>query len=196
MANGRVRVGFSKPYVAEYTNTSGSVSYSNCMPLARGVSVDTSLSTSDKSDFWADNTIAESQTGKFAGGTITLTCDDPNPEAKALVKGTAKAGADGWVHENGDEKIPYVGIGFIVKYLSGGVESYVPVVIRKAQLSSMGDTAQTGQDTVNYTTIEQVYNLNRDDTTSHDWRWIHEEGFATESEAETAMKKVLGVTAA
>ena len=40
MANGEVITGFSKPYVARYSESNGTVTYSNVQPLARGVSVE------------------------------------------------------------------------------------------------------------------------------------------------------------
>ena len=39
MANGRIITGFSKPYVAKYAESSGTVTYSDGMVLARGVEV-------------------------------------------------------------------------------------------------------------------------------------------------------------
>ena len=45
MATGRVVTGFSKPYVAIYQNSSGTVSYTKGQVLARGVSVELSIET-------------------------------------------------------------------------------------------------------------------------------------------------------
>ena len=58
-AAGKVCTGFSKPYVAKYSNAGGVVSYSGCMQLARGVSVSLSLDTTDDNNFYADNIVAE-----------------------------------------------------------------------------------------------------------------------------------------
>lgn len=193
-AAGRVRVGFSLPYVALYTNTAGTVTYSGGMRLARGVEVSLSPETSDNTDFYADNAVQESEGGRFTGGTCTLTCDDPLAAAKALIEGTPTADTNGWVKHGDTVTKPYVGLGWIVTYVSDGVYSYVPTVVRKARLTSIADEASTREDGVEYQTSQQEYAIFRDDTTNHDWKWVNEEGFDTEAEAEAAMKTVLGIT--
>ena len=72
MANGRVTTGFSKPYIADYSCTSGTIAYENCMPLARGVNVDISIDEAETSGFYADNVLAESDSGVFTSGTFTF----------------------------------------------------------------------------------------------------------------------------
>ena len=69
-AAGKVCTGFSKPYVAKYSNAGGVVSYSGCMQLARGVSVSLSLDTTDDNNFYADNIVAETAAAVF---TVRLT---------------------------------------------------------------------------------------------------------------------------
>ena len=59
MAYGKVVTGFSKPYVANYANNEGVVSYSNPTRLARGVEVSIEPEVSDASNFYADNIVAE-----------------------------------------------------------------------------------------------------------------------------------------
>ena len=54
-ANGRVGTGFSKPYVARYVNTAGVITYTGCMPLARGVNVNVNPETGSDNAFYADN---------------------------------------------------------------------------------------------------------------------------------------------
>lgn len=193
MAFGRVRVGFSLPYVAEYVNTNGTVTYTDGMRLARGVSVSMSPEYSDNTDFYADNSVQESEGGTFNGGTVTLTCDDPLPAAKAMIEGTAAADTDGWVGYGNAEK-PYVGLGWIVEYVSGGVHTWVPTVVRKARLASFGDEASTREDTIEYQTIDMEFDMFRDDTTARDWKKVNEAGFSTEAAAEAALKTALGIT--
>lgn len=194
MADGRVRIGFSKPYVAKYSNTGGTVSYTGCMALARGVSVSLDITTSDGVKFYANNGLAESEPGIFSGGTLTLTCDDPNPEAKAFVEGTNEADSTGWVDYTGDEVKPFLGIGWIVEYVSGGKHSWVPNMVTKAKLISMADSASTREDSTSYQTTEETYDLSRDDSAKKSWKRVNEAGFDTEAEAEAALKKALGAS--
>ena len=194
MAHGRVRVGFSLPYVATYVNTSGTISYTGGMRLARGVNVSMSPEYSDNTDFYADNDVQESEGGTFSGGTCTLTCDDPLAAAKALIEGTPAADTDGWVKHGDTVSKPYVGLGWIVEYVSGGVHSWVPTVVRKAKLASVDDEAATREDGVEYQTSAMEFALSRDDSANHEWKWVNEAGFSTEAAAEAALKTALGIT--
>lgn len=194
MAYGRVRVGFSLPYVATYVNTNGTVTYTGGMRLARGVNVSMSPEYSDNTDFYADNDVQESEGGTFAGGTCTLTCDDPLAAAKALIEGTPAADTDGWVKHGGTVSKPYVGLGWIVEYVSGGVHSWVPTVVRKAKLASIDDEAATREDGVEYQTSAMEFALSRDDSANREWKWVNEAGFSTEAAAEAALKTALGIT--
>lgn len=194
MAHGRVRVGFSLPYVATYVNTSGTISYTGGMRLARGVNVSMSPEYSDNTDFYADNDVQESEGGTFSGGTCTLTCDDPLAAAKALIEGTPAADTDGWVKHGDTVSKPYVGLGWIVEYVSGGVHSWVPTVVRKAKLASIDDEAATREDGVEYQTSAMEFALSRDDSANHEWKWVNEAGFDTEAAAEAALKTALGIT--
>lgn len=194
MAYGRVRVGFSLPYVATYVNTSGTITYTGGMRLARGVEVSLSPEYSDSTDFYADNSVQESEAGTFTGGTVTLTCDDPLAAAKALIEGTPSADTNGWVKHGDSISKPYVGLGWIVEYVSAGVHSWVPTIVRKAKLASIGDEASTREDGVEYQTIAMEFNLHRDDSADHEWKWVNEAGFETEALAEAALKTALGIT--
>ena len=66
MANGHVIIGYSFPHVATYVNTSGTISYTGCIPLARGIRVDIQPSNSDRNVLRADNADAESSGGRFS----------------------------------------------------------------------------------------------------------------------------------
>ena len=74
-AAGKVITGYSKPYVAKYSATGGTVTYSEGMPLARGVSVSISPEVGDANPFYADNVEAETVPGVFTGGTADLVVD-------------------------------------------------------------------------------------------------------------------------
>ncbi|MBQ9083646.1 MAG: hypothetical protein IJY28_09140, partial [Clostridia bacterium] len=87
MANGKVCIGFSKPMVAQYSASAGTVTYSGCIPLARGVSINIEPTVSDDNIFYADNIAAENEGGTFIGGTATLETDHPNPEAGKMIFG-------------------------------------------------------------------------------------------------------------
>lgn len=197
-AAGKVCTGFSKPYVAKYTNAGNVVTYSGAMVLARGVSVSMSLNTSDDNIFYADNVSAETAAAVFSDGTATLTVDGLLAAAEKFILGLPEAtkvtagGDQVDVSHYGDGMdIPYVGIGFIVRYQSGGVVTYAPVVLTKARFQQPGLDAATQEESIDWQTQELTATLMRDDTTNHDWKLVGADQ-ETEAAAEAVLVALLG----
>lgn len=197
MANGRVITGYSLPKVATYAYAGGVVTYSGLSALARGVSVSMDVETSDSSDFYADNVLAESAGGMFTGGTVTLTVDGLKDAARKLIQGLpaeTSLTVDGQtvkVMEYDDrQSIPYVGIGFIVRYMENGVTSYVPIVLTKCIFNVDTLSAETQGETIDFQTTELTATIARDDTTNHVWRRVGE-AQTTEALAEAVITEIL-----
>ena len=167
MANGRVLTGFSLPYVAAYTyTTSSGVTYSSGQILARGVSVSLDITSGDDNKFYADNQAAESVSGQFQEGTCTLTVDGLLTTAENLILGTTETSG---VTDFGDLNQPYMGIGFIARYMSGGTTSWVPMIIPKAKFNSPSLEAATQEEDIDWQTQELTADILRDDTANHIW---------------------------
>lgn len=200
MANGKVITGYSKPYVALYAANEGSPSYSSGQALARGVSVQVEPTTGDAVNFYADNVIAESAGGVFTGATITLVVDGLKDAARKLIMGlpdpteVTVGSATVNVYDYDDrQEIPYVGIGFIVRYMEAGVTTYQPVVFTKGTFAVDGLSAQTQEENIQFQTQELTATIMRDDSTNHRWRRIGEEQ-ATETAAENIVRSLLGIS--
>lgn len=200
MANGKVITGFSKPYVALYNANEGSPTYSSGMPLARGVSVSMEADNGDGNDFYADNVIAESVGGIFTGATATFTVDGLKEEARKLIMGLPTASTievDGNQVEVLDyddrQVIPYVGIGFIIRFMENGVTTYVPYVLPKAMFNVDSIEANTQEEEIDFQTTELEATIMRDDTTNHKWQRIGA-GQTTEALAEAVVRTMLGIT--
>lgn len=191
-ANGRVITGFSKPYIANYAASGTTVTYSGGMVLARGVSVSLAPESADDNKFYADNVTAETAAGVFTGGTATITVDGLNPAARALAYGLPEAGSDGWTADGDTTNAPYVGIGYIVRYMSGGDVIFVPTVLAKTRLSIPSEEANTQEDEIDWQTTALDFTLMRDDSANHNWRFIGAD-FTTEEAAEAALKAKLGI---
>ena len=176
MAAGRVTTGFSKPWVARYSATGNTVSYSGLMELARGVDVSIDPDSADDNKFYANNVEAETASGLFAGGTVTLTVDGLFVAAEKFISGVSS---------------PYVGLGFIVRYMSDGVTSYQPFVLPKVKFNTVPTSAATQEDEIDWQTQGLTASINRDDTADQAWKYIGD-SFATEAEAEVALKEKLG----
>lgn len=203
-AAGKVCIGFSKPFVAKYDCTGGAVKFTNGMQLARGVSVSISPEVSDDNNFYADGILAESDNGRFTGGTASLTVDGLHQAAEKFIHGLP----DPEEITYGDNKKasmtkyganaepPYVGIGVVVWYKSGGVTTYVPVILVKAKFKMNGTEAQTqeGNET-NWQTQTLEASLHRDDSAEANWKYVGED-MPTEEEAAAVIKGLFAVTAA
>lgn len=191
MANGRVITGFSDPWVAEYAVSGGTVTYSNAMALARGVEVSLSPESSDDNKFYADNIVAENATGMFTGGTVTLTVDGLKDAARKLIFGLPTA-VNNWTAYDNTIEIPYVGIGFIVRYMEDGATTYMPVVLAKTMFQLDETSAATQEDEIDWQTQELTATLFRDDSATQAWKFV---GAAqtTQALALGMMKTKLGV---
>lgn len=191
MANGRVITGFSLPYVATYANSGTTVTYSNGMALARGVSVALSVDAASDNIFYADNQEAENLSGTFSGGTATLTVDGLKNAAAQLILGLPSADEDGWIAYGDDQSIPYVGVGFIVRYMENSTTTYVPIVLPKVMFAIPGVDAATQEAEIDWQTQELTASIYRDDTSSRNWKYVGE-AQSTESEAYALITAKLG----
>lgn len=179
MANGKVITGYSMPIVAKYTFSNNTISYTDAMPLARGVEVSMEVETGDATNFYADNTIAEAVAGQFNGATATLTVDGLKDAARDLIagittKGTILVGDKTVATAVYDDLqvIPYVGIGFVVRYMENGVTTYAPVILPKAQFSPEGLDAATQGESVEFQTTELQATVMRADDANHSWKVV------------------------
>lgn len=193
MAAGRILTGFSLPYVALYSAAGNTVTYSSGQRLARGVSVSIEAEAEDDNIFYADNISAESAPGIFTSGTATFTIDGLKLAAEQLIMGIPAADTQGFIHYGESLTIPYVGVGFICRYMEDGVTSYVPVILTKCRFVTPGIDAATATETIEWQTQELTASLLRDDTTNHDWKLV---GAAqtTESAAEAKIKAVFSIS--
>lgn len=186
MANGRVITGFSNPYVALYSASGTTVTYSSGMALARGVEVSMDVESSSDNIFYANNQEAETAAGRFNGGTVTLTVDGLKTAAEKLILGLPEADADGFTPFGSDQVIPNVGLGFVIRYMEDGVTSYVPVVMPKVVFDNPGIDAATQEAEIDWQTTELTATILRDDTANQNWLY-RGAAVATEALADAAI---------
>lgn len=196
-AAGKVCTGFSKPWVALYSASAGVVTYSGARQLARGVSVSLNPEEADSNDFYADNVEAESVAGTFSGGTVDLVVDGLLQDAEKMIMGlpaaTEVAGVSVLAYGD-DAQPPYVGIGYIARYMSEGVTTYTPTILTKAKFNIPGAEHATQEENISWQTQALSAALMRDDTAKHNWKYVAAEDYSTEKDAEDALKAILGVT--
>lgn len=193
MASGRVKTGFSLPYVAKYTVSSGTITYSSGQILARGVDVSIEPDASGDNDFYADNAKKESAGGVFTGGTISLTVDGLLDPAEKLIYGLPAKDGSGFYNYDDDAKVPYVGVGFIVRWMSDGVTTYEPVVIPKVRFNYSETAAATQEEEIDWQTQSIEGTIFRADDAKHTWK-KRGEALSTEASAEAKIKTIFGIT--
>ena len=193
-AAGKVCIGFSKPYVAVYANSGTTVSYSDGRVLARGVDVSIEPETSDDNKFYADNVEAETDPGTFSGGTLSLTVDGLHQDAEALIMGLPAADSSGWISYGDSQTVPFVGVGYIAKYMSGGEITYVPTIIPKVVFNQISSSHATSEDSLNFQTQALTAQIKRSDDANRNWRHLGEPQ-ATEALAEAAIRTKFGISA-
>lgn len=189
---GKVATGFSYPYVANYSASNGVITYSNAQELARGVSVELSPETSDSNIFYANNQQAESGPNRFTGGTATLVVDGLLVAAERMIMGLPAAAEDGWTAYGDSAVVPYVAIGYIARFMSGGVESFTPTILVKTKFQQIESSYATQEEEIDWQTQSLTADLFRGDDTNHSWKYLGGD-YATEAEALAALKSKLGV---
>lgn len=193
MAAGKVCTGFSKPYVAKYAASGGTITYTSGQILARGVSATASPETTDDNNFYADNIVAETENGTFTGGTVNLTVDGLLQSAEKMIMGLPEAGSDGLVAYGDAMKIPDVGLAFIARYQSGGVVTYTPIIFPRTAFNLIEVEANTQEESIDWQTQELTANIKRAEDANHNWKYVGGE-LESEAEAEAVIKTFFNIT--
>lgn len=174
-----VTTGFSEPYVAKYSASEQTVTYSGGVKLGRGVSMSVDVESADDNNFFADDQIAESETGTMTSATGTFTVDGMEPEAATLVLGLPEKSKETVgespvdVYDYDDRMtVPYVGVGVLRRVMMNGVTSWEPIVFTKVKFSIPGDEAATQEDQIDWQTQELETSILRDDTEHHRWKRV------------------------
>lgn len=194
-----VTTGFSKPYIGKYSAAGQAVSYSGGMKLGRAVSLSVDVESAEDNDFFADNVIAETETGTMTSATATMTVDGMEDDVAQFALGLPEPSSvqvdDSPVnaYDYGDNmNPPYLGFGAIRRKMLNGVTSYQPILFTKVKMSIPGDDYATQEDQIDWQTEELTLSILRDDSANRNWKRVFESQ-TTEAAAENILKSVLGV---
>lgn len=188
-------VGLSKCYAAKYTNNNGTITYSDGTLIGRAIEFSTSIEASEDNNLYADNAIAESDIS-FAGGTMTISTDDIEQDAAALILGITPSTitvGESPVSEliyNDDAESPNLGYGTIIKKKKGTFK-FRAVVLTKIKFNVPDDSATTQGKTIEWQTPSLTAQIMRDDSAKHAWK--REATFETEAEADAYIKQILNI---
>lgn len=194
-----VTTGFSEPYVAKYAASGATVTYSDGMKLGRGVSMSVEVESADDNNFFADDQIAESETGIMTSATGTFTVDGLEPEAATLILGLPEKSSETIkespvdVYDYDDRmSAPYVGVGVLRRVMMKGVTTWEPIVFTKVKFNIPGDEAATQEDQIDWQTQELDASIVRDDTANHRWKRVFARQ-ATKAAAVAILKGYLNI---
>ena len=195
-----VTTGFRNIYVAKYSNEDTTVSYTGFQKLARARGFSLDVGTSDDNQYFADDSLAETESGaSFSSGTLELTVDGLTDEEEALLFGIDTSSSTVQVSEKTVTEVrfgdslnpPFMGVAGIKRYQLNGVVTYRPIVLPKVQFTLGTDKAETGEDTINWQDQTLNANIMRNDTAEHNWKRMPKDNFATLAEAIAYIKAIL-----
>lgn len=176
-----VTTGFSEPYIAKYSNTGTTVSYSGGMKLGRGVSMSIEVESADDNNFYADDIVAETETGTMTSASATVTVDGMEPEVAAFALGLPAATQETIgespvdVYDYDDRmNPPFLGLGVLQRVMLNGVQYWVPIVFTKVKMNNPGDEANTQEDQIDWQTQELEMTILRDDSANRRWKRVFE----------------------
>ena len=174
-----VTTGFSEPYIAKYSNTGTTVSYSGGMKLGRGVSMSIEVESADDNNFYADDIVAETETGTMTSASATVTVDGMEPEVAAFALGLPVAteesiGDDTVEVYDYDDRMnpPFLGLGVLKRVMLNGVQYWVPIVFTKVKMNIPSDEANTQEDQIDWQTQELEMTILRDDSVNRRWKRV------------------------
>lgn len=190
-----VTIGFSEPYIAKYTASGATVTYSGGMKLARGVEMSIDVESAEDNNFFCDDVIGESETGIMTSATGTLTVDGMEPEAAKFALGLPEPTQETIgeqqvdVYDYDDRMSPpEAGLGGIRKVMMHGVTYWEPWVLTKVKLNIPSETMHTQEDTIDWQTQELTMPIMRDDTENHRWKRV----FARQTSKAAALTIIKG----
>lgn len=176
-----VTTGFSEPYIAKYSNTGTTVSYSGGMKLGRGVSMSIEVESADDNNFYADDIVAETETGTMTSASATVTVDGMEPEVAAFALGLPAATQETIgespvdVYDYDDRmNPPFLGLGVLQRVMLNGVQYWVPIVFTKVKMNIPSDEANTQEDQIDWQTQELEMTILRDDSANRRWKRVFE----------------------
>ena len=195
-------IGLSKPYIATYVNTSGTITYSARTVLGKYTEIDVNLDSTDENILYADNGPAETDS-QFSGGTVTITTDDLRPDAFKTALGlveSAIAATMGtttptpkWLVFDDDQAAPYFALGGIIKKKVDGAVKWQAFILEKIKFKNPGLSLTTQGETVEWQTPELEATILRSDASKHPWYRISTL-LDSEDDAVAAIEAYLAVT--
>lgn len=190
------KIGLKYPVVAALTETGTTPTYASGAVLAKAISANISIETSDIK-LYADDGISESDIS-FIKGTISFNIDDLSDAMKVLLLNyTEGAEIDAAISSKeltaGSANTPaLIGLGFYSKRVKSGVTSYRAIWLKKVQFKEPSSESTTKGESVEFKTPTLEGSI----TLACDSNWKSEGTFSTEAGAIAWLNAKSGISSA
>lgn len=192
MAAGKLAIGLSNFYVANYANNGTTVTYSSGIQLGRAVSFQVDPEVTDNSGFYADDVLAEDFGSTINTGSFTATIDGLKQATAQKLYALPTVGEDGALHYSKNSAAPYMGLGCVIKRIEEGVLSWAVLILPKVRFTAPSTTANTQGESIEAQTQEIAGTFYVDDTENADWKIVYD-GYTTEAAAVAKLKTFLSI---
>lgn len=188
-----------------YNATTRVVTYTNGIIGGKAIEYTVSVESTENNPLYANNQIAENDIGKFSTGTLSLGTDDLTADVSKFLLGLKEAAVtvEGLTEVtetiyDDDAVAPDLGFGIIEMHQKDGVEKYKAVILARVTMSFPEDAATTKAESVEWQTktIEGTLQRSEEVSANYNHPWKRESWFATEAQALTYLKAILGVVEA
>lgn len=201
--------GLSFAVAGKYTNTSGTISYTDGMVIGKAIEYSASIeSTDNSSNLYGDNTLAEVDKNVFKSGTLTLNTTELINTVSAWLLGLGTvthsytpAGASQAVNVteyvfDDNSAAPTIGFGIIEEHQINGVNKYKAVILCRCDPKVPNNAAKTRGETVEWQTPSLDMAISRSEQNDEDYvhPWKLESWHDSELAAQNYLKSRLGVS--
>ena len=184
-----------------YNATTPAVTYSEGKTMGHAIEYSADFETADENPLYGDNKIVEHDVSGFSTGTLTLTTSElTNDVSKWLLdldEVTTGTGNDAFstLYWN-DNAVPItVGFGIIEEHQIDDVTYYKPIIFPKLKPKFNNFAATTRGETVDWQTQQIEFTIERSDVNDHAWMYTPSVMYSSESDAQTWLNTILGVSA-
>lgn len=150
--------GLSIPIVTDYFEQGNKVGYANPMVAAKAISYSLTPNKTDDNPLYADNGIAENESGIFVDGDIEIGVDNLSQEMSKKILGikTVQRTVGEKTYEelvfDDDMRTPYLGFGIIEEHIINGVKYFKPNFLTKVKFDMTEDSVTTRGSSIEWQT--------------------------------------------
>ncbi len=190
---GKVVTGFSHFVIANYAESAGTITYSNGRVASGAVDVSITPSTSDDVNYYHDNSLGETAAGAFTEGTADFTVKGLQMDAERMMFGLPAADANGWTAYGDDTVPPYLGAGFVIRYMAKGITYWTPVVLAKVKFDAKETAAATQEENIDFQSQKLSAKIFRGDDAKHNWQYVGAD-YSSEADAITVLNTKFNIS--